>query len=68
MVCVGRNWNRSKQINPNVPCLNLPRITSSSLDHLGTKRDITSNSDNQCTAQRRVSIALLPKYYFRRGR
>lgn len=41
MVCVGRNWNRSKQINPNAPCLNLPGITSSSLDHLGAKRDIT---------------------------
>lgn len=52
MVCVGRNWNRSNQINPNVPCLNLPRITSSSLDHLGTKRDITPNSDNHCKAQR----------------
>lgn len=39
--CVGRTGNRCDQINPKVLRSNLQRITSSSLDHLGAKRDIT---------------------------
>lgn len=43
MVCVGGNRNRSDQINPKVQCSNLPRTTSSSLEHLSTKRDTRPN-------------------------